>query len=212
MKYKALFIVFFFGIYLFAQNVTVDEIGSKTNPVLFSEAYFGGAGSAKGGLWLLGYNINYELPNNNLLTARYAVLLGVYENYVLVNPLLILPFSVRKETQQELALLYGKRWTNTNFSYSFSAGISYTNRNYYDKVLDSYQEFKQDYFGFPFECNIKWFKPQKKIFRAYYGLIPIGKRKVSFGRSVGFKLIGNVTKNNYIGLSITYGFGWHKKY
>ena len=60
--------------------------------------------------------------------------------------------------------------------------------------------------------KVKWFKAEKSRFRAYYGLIPIGKRKISFGRSVGFKLTANIAKNNYVGLTFTYGFGWHKKY
>jgi len=59
--------------------------------------------------------------------------------------------------------------------------------------------------------NVKWFKKEKKRFRAYYGLIPIGK-PTSFGRSFGFKLYGNIGKLSYVGIGINYGFGWHKRY
>ena len=97
-----------------------------------------------------------------------------------------------------------------NFSVSISTGISYVETNYYQETEDYYEKVHEDYFGVPFEVNIKWFKSKKSRFRAYYGLIPIGKKKVAFGRSVGFKMIGNVGQNNYVGLAFTYGFGFIK--
>lgn len=209
---KKLIIILFLCFNAFGQNdSTIDSI-QKTNPVIFSEGYFGGAGSNNGGLWLLGYNLNYQFNDKDLMTARFSGLLGTYDNYLLASPLLILPFSTRKETQAEFALLYGKRWVYDNFSFSVSTGISHVDRDYYKKVDNYYENISENYFGVPIELNIKWFKSEKKRFRAYYGLIPIGKRKVSFGRSVGFKLTGNLAKNSYIGLALTYGFGWHKKY
>ena len=212
MKVKLFFLILFAGFQVLAQDTLVNASESKTNPVIFTEVYFGGAGSDNGGLLLVGYNLNYQFRKNDLLTARFNGLLGLYQNFIVVSPLLVLPVSERKEIQKEFALLYGKRWTIDNYSLSASAGISYTDRDYYEKVGGYYEELNQNYFGVPFEINIKWFKPHKKKFRAYYGLIPIGKKKVSFGRSVGFKITGNLAKNNYVGLGFTYGFGWHKKY
>lgn len=209
---KKLIIVLFVCFNAFGQNDSTTDSIQKTNPVIFSEGYFGGSGSNNGGLLLLGYNLNYQFNDKDLLTARFSGLLGVYDNYVLASPLLILPFSTRKEAQVEYALLYGKRWVYNNLSFSVSTGISHVDRDYYKKENDYFENLSESYFGVPVELNIKWFKPVKKRFRAYYGLIPIGKRKVSFGRSVGFKLTGNFARNSNIGLAFTYGFGWHKKY
>lgn len=212
MKFKAVLLLFLFHLNSFGQDSIVSKISNKSNPILFSEFYFGGAGSDNGGLWLLGYNLNYQFNDKDFLTARFSGLLGIYDNYTLLAPTLILPFSDRKETQQEYALLYGKRWVKENVSFSISSGVSHTDRVYYKKVDEYYEKLNQDYFGIPIELNVKWFKAEKSRFRAYYGLIPIGSRRVSFGRSIGFKITGNFAKNDYLGLAVTYGFGWHKNY
>jgi hypothetical protein len=62
----------------------------------------------------------------------------------------------------------------------------------------------------PIELNFKWFKSKKKRYRIY-GIIPVGE-PTSFGRNFGFKLVGNISKNSFVGLGIVYGFGIHKKY
>jgi hypothetical protein len=209
IKQTILLLSLFFGNSLFAQDSL--EI-KKTNPIIFTELYFGTAGGDNGGLWLLGYNINYQFNKKDLLTARFSGLLGYYENYFLPHPMIAEIFSQRREVQREYAILYGKRWLSDNFSFSLSTGISYVDRDYYQKVEDYHEKLNHQYLGVPLELNIKWFKAEKSRFRAYYGLIPIGKRKISFGRSVGFKLTANIAKNNYVGLTFTYGFGWHKKY
>ena len=212
MKFKAVLLLFLFHLNSFGQDSIVSKIRNKSNPILFSEFYFGGAGSDNGGLWLLGYNLNYQFNDKDFLTARFSGLLGIYDNYTLLAPTLIFPFSDRKETQQEYALLYGKRWVKENVSFSISSGVSHTDRVYYKRVDEYYEKLNQDYFGIPIELNVKWFKAEKSRFRAYYGLIPIGSRRVSFGRSIGFKITGNFAKNDYLGLAVTYGFGWHKNY
>lgn len=75
-----------------------------------------------------------------------------------------------------------------------------------------YYEVSENSIGFPFEVNIKWFKNVKRRYRAYYWLIPLGHKKVAFGRSFGFKLVGNISKTNYFGLAFNFGLGTHKKY
>lgn len=182
----------------------------KSNPILFSEGYLGYAGGSSNG-FALGAGLNYQFYKKDLLTLRVTALLGNRMRYAAAE---VAPFPdfVRQEVLEEYALLYGKRYIFDNFSLSFSGGISLTNRRFYEETTEFYQLNSDRMVGFPFEVNIKWFKSEKDRFRAYYGLIPIGKRKVSFGRSIGFKLIGNVSKTNYTGIGITYGFGFHKKY
>ena len=145
MKVKLFFLILFAGFQVLAQDTLVNASESKTNPVIFTEVYFGGAGSDNGGLLLVGYNLNYQFRKNDLLTARFNGLLGLYQNFIVVSPLLVLPVSERKEIQKEFALLYGKRWTIDNYSFSASAGISYTDRDYYEKVGGYYEELNQDY-------------------------------------------------------------------
>lgn len=217
MKTKLTLAMFLFCLNIYGQENVVNDSVQKENPIVFCELYFGiGGGNnsndSNKSLTIFGANVNYQFNKRDLITARFSGLLGVNENYYLLGPIVPFPFSVRSEEQQEYALLYGKRWVNNGFSFSASAGISYIDREYYQKVDDFYEKANQSYFGFPIELNVKWFKAEKKVFRAYYGIIPIGKRKVSFGRSVGFKLIGNFAKNNYLGVAFTYGLGWHKKY
>jgi len=204
---KKLVLLFFVCLQAFGQEITEIDSVSKNNPILFSEAYFGGGGSDSGGLLILGLNLNYQFNKADLLTARYSGLAGGRNYYHL-----FFPFFVRGESREEFAFLYGKRWVDDNFSWSVSTGVSYTYREYHQKNEGYVEKLNEDYYGVPFEFSIKWFKGEKSRFRAYYGLIPIGKKKVSFGRSVGFKLIGNISKNNYAGVAFTYGFGWHKNY
>lgn len=209
---KKIILFLFYGISVFGQDVVEQDPIAKTNPIIFTECYFGLYGGSNGGLTGFGLNLNYQFKKNDLLTARFNLNSGFMNDYLLISPVTPLPFSVREETQVEFAILYGKRWAKNNFSFSVSSGISHVERDYYQNNGEFYENLNQSYFGVPFEFNIKWFKSKKSRFRAYYGLIPIGKKKVSFGRSVGFKLIGNIAKNDYVGLAFTYGFGWHKKY
>lgn len=190
-----------------AQDSTVVK---KSNPIVFADAYFGYAGGSSHG-FILGAGLNYQFYKKDLVTLRVSGLLGMRTHYMLAA-YVAFPMFEREETLEEYAVLYGKRFVFDNKALSFSGGVSLTNRRYYE-AFDEYYKYNTDKtIGFPFEVNIKWFKSEKRRFRAYYGLIPIGKRKVSFGRSVGFKLIGNISKTNYTGIGVTYGFGFHKKY
>lgn len=196
------------------QRLETDSISnnkSKFNPIAFYEFYGGFGGSINEGFWIFGTNFNYEFSKSNLFTLRYTYLYGANPNSILFFPYSTLIYKKREE-QNEFAFLYGKRWTNKGISFSVSMGVSYVYRKNYELNDNIIYRNNQNYLGLPIELNVKFFKKNKQIFRAYYGLIPIGKRKVSFGRSVGFKLIGNFSKEQYLGLGITYGLGWHKKY
>ena len=177
------------------------------NPILFTEIYGGVAGGSSGGFFG-GLNLNYQ-TKNNLYTTRYTGLV----NLKLTPVLFIIPAYITYETINEYAFLFGKRHIYDNHSFSYSGGVSIVNRNFltdYPNNLNLYAN--QSSFGFPFEVNIKWFKRAKKPYRIYYGLIPIGKRKVGFGQSVGFKLVGNISKTYFVGVGLNMGVGWHKIY
>ena len=204
-------LLYFVSFHLIAQeHVELDSI-QKTNPIIFAESYVGiGGGSSFN--FFGGLGLNYQFGKTDLITFRTAAIIGTSREYAALSPIIILPFLAQREVQVEYGLLYGKRWTYGNYSLSGSAGISHFNRKYFGIGQEENNKLYQNYFGVPFEFNIKFFKENKQRFRAYYGLIPIGKKKVSFGRSVGFKLTGNIAKHSNLGIGINYGFGWHKKY
>ena len=122
-----------------------------------------------------------------------------------------IPFLVENLNSNEISLLYGKRFIKDGHSWSFSGGVSANYALYKRRVDGVNQRASEAFVGFPLEINIKWFKKKKKRFRAWYGIVPIGK-PTAFGRSLGFKLYGNLGKLSYIGIGLNYGFGWHKKY
>lgn len=204
-KMRKIILLLFFVINAFGQEITSTDSIKKSNPIIFTEFLFGGSGGSSKG-FTFGGELNYQ-EKDNLFTYRYFNLSNSKTNWFF-----IIPFFENIETVTENAFLYGKRYVYSNYSLSYSAGISLLNKDYYsigssNNIIDN-----QKSVGFPFEVNIKWYKPEKSRFRAYYGLIPIGKKKVSFGRSFGFKFYGDISKNTFIGLGITYGLGWHKNY
>lgn len=210
MRKTLLVFLYFVSSQISAQeHAKLDSI-EKSNPIIFAESY-GGIGGGSTFNFFGGLGLNYQFSKTDLFTFRMAAIIGTSRVYAALSPVVILPFFAQREVQLEYGLLYGKRWTNGNYSLSVSAGISHFNRLYYENIQDE-EKLHETYFGVPFEFNVKFFKARKQRFRAYYGLIPIGKKKVSFGRSVGFKLTGNIAKHSNLGIGITYGFGWHKKY
>ncbi|WP_035693843.1 hypothetical protein [Flavobacterium soli] len=208
---KKLVVLFFFCLQVLGQNNTANDSLVKTNPILFAEIFGGFGGGTYGGAWSWSLALNYQFNEKDLLTARYSgVAVGKRDNIVIGFS--AIPVFVRKESLEEYAVLYGKRWIDDGFSVSVSSGISFVNRNYYEEMEDRYEKLNEDFFGVPIEVSLKWFKSKKSRFRAYYGIIPIGKKKVAFGRSFGFKLSGNMAKSSYFGIGISYGFGLHKNY
>jgi hypothetical protein len=177
----------------------------KTNPILFSEYYFGPAFGSSGG-FSNGVSLNYQ-TKENLLTLRYTNNIQLEGKFLFV---FFPAFEVVEQTD-EFALLYGRRKTYGNHSFSYSAGVGYVKHKEFINVENDVRNYEiQDGVGLPFEVNIKWFNVKKERYRIYF-LIPVGQ-PTSFSRSIGFKLYGNLSKTSFVGLGINYGFGWHKNY
>ena len=191
---------------VFSQESDVEN--QKSNPIFYAEAIMGYAGGSAHGP-TIGVEFNYQIKKN-LLSLRYIYQTKYNFDYGVVG-FLAFPIITKDLNLNELSVLYGGRTVNDGHSWSFSGGLSSNFAIY--KVRGDVNNHKNSEFflGFPFEINIKWFKKKKKRFRAYYGLIPVGK-PTSFGRSLGFKLYGNIGKVSYVGLGFNYGFGWHKTY
>ena len=131
-------------------------------------------------------------------------------NPTLLAPTVQFPYVASKMGNTEIAILYGKRIIRDFVSYSFSAGLS--NNNFQSKYRDENNQiykYNKVHYGFSYEINIKWFNSKKERYRIYM-LVPVGK-PTSFGRSIGFKLLGNISNHSYLGFAVTYGFGYHKK-
>lgn len=209
---KKLLFLFLFSITVVSQEVVINDSIRRTNPVIFIESFAGFGGSNGNLIGSLGGSLNYQFNKKDLLTTRFISNASFGSSYIQTSPFTVIPFLVKTEKQQELALLYGKRFTFDNYSVSLSTGISIIRRDFFRENVTYFEEVTEEYYGVPFEINIKFFKSKKSRFRAYYGIIPIGKKRISFGRSVGLKIIGNASKSGYVGFGVTYGFGWHKKY
>jgi hypothetical protein len=90
-----------------------------------------------------------------------------------------------------------------NHSYSISAGISYNHFSWNDTYIDgNYFVNQENYFGFPFEANVKWFHSKKRSKLIFDSLIP----------SIGIKIFGSISKNTFLGVGVSGGFGLHNKY
>lgn len=177
----------------------------KTNPIIFTEFMLGYAGGSSQGL-ASGINLNYQ-TDNHLLTLRYNNVTEFKTDFFLYIPIA----SHTIEQVDDIGLLYGRRKIQDNFSYSYSAGIALVKkRELISEENDNFVYEKDQAVGVPFEFSIKWFNREKERYRIYC-LIPVGK-PISFSRSIGFKFFGNVSKTTYMGLGLTYGFGWHKNY
>ena len=186
--------------------VVFSQTSEKQNPVLFVDETLGGAFGDAGGL-ALGLGIHYQVKRN-LFTARYT---GTANFSVgILDPLIPLPYPLLNSSLDEIALLYGQRFIDNGHAYGISLGASYNHYRVFNKKNDSPYDVNSKYIGLPFEANIKWFKSVKKRFRIY-GLIPVGK-PTAFGGSIGFKFFGNISKQSYAGIGLSYGLGYHKVY
>jgi len=196
---------------LFSLSIYSQEKTENNEPIIFGEFIFGGAGEIKGkGGFLLGGELNYQFKSN-LFSIRYLEHIQLETDAVFLSPFTPFPIIREKINHKEIGLLYGKRWIYDGSSLSVSGGLSLN--KYSNKITDENNErinIKNNYIGLPFEVNFKWFKSKKKRYRIY-GIIPVGK-PTSFGRNFGFKLVGNISKNSFVGFGIVYGFGIHKKY
>ena len=194
----------------FCLSIFTTISSQKTNPILFADFGngFGNDMTGKAGVLFYG-SLNYE-KNKNLITARYSQLNELGLDIIPVG-FIVFPLVTNDVTAKEIALMYGRRYTSNKFSFSFSGGIS---TNIYDQVLKSdggnYYKQTTNYIGLPLEFSIRWFKSEKSPY-TIYGLIPVGK-PTALGNSIGFKLIGNISRHSYIGLGLNFGIGYHKEY
>jgi hypothetical protein len=197
---KFVLILFLFVFQNIGTAQTTDSIitPKKQNPIIFADVNFGALRSSYVTLAVSG-SLNYQ-NKNDLFTARILGYTKV-KFYFLVVP-------VTSELTTEYAFMYGKRYINSGESYSFSGGLAILQQKKYDDNLVISQE---DYFGFPFELNYRFFNKKRERFRIIYHLIPVGK-PIAFGRSIGFKLYGNISKRSFVGIGISLGLGFHKKY
>lgn len=200
-KYLLLLTFYLTTFFVFSQNDSIKRKDTiNKSPILYGDISYGISREFNDGLKLmLGASFTYQ-HKNNIFSLRYV------ENNEIKTVFLLFPTVVNKS--KEYAFLYGKRWIEHDMSYNFSAGISTSNYSVYerDEIISS-----EDYLGVPFEINIKWFKPEKQRFGLLYGIIPIGN-PTAFGRSYGFKIVGNLSKRSYIGIGVVFGLGVHKHY
>ncbi|WP_242927638.1 hypothetical protein [Pontibacter vulgaris] len=178
----------------------------KTNPIIFADTYVGFAGGRAGG-FAVGAGLNYQV-NRHVFALRYGGAVGLGTGAILMGMMALPTIRVERESS-EIAAMYGWRFIKDNRSLSFSLGASHNRHTFYP--ADDSPERKYVYLGLPFEVDLKIFKSNKDRFRILYGLVPIGK-PTAFSRSIGFKFFGNVSRNSYAGLGITFGLGMHKTY
>jgi len=215
MKITLLCLLSFIGISCFGQEIrdynstfNPDTLlqERKTNPIVYVETFFGGAFGRSHGL-IAGFSANYQYKSH-LFTARYTGLLEQRR----VGSFIYIPFYRTEEEVEEFALLYGYRVAGGNLSYSLSGGASVVHREmyHYDDYNNTSNVTSRTRFSFPFEFSIKWFKKEKAPYRIYC-LFPVGP-PTGLGHSFGFKVVGNVGATTFVGLGITWGWGWHKRY
>ncbi|WP_116790013.1 hypothetical protein [Flavobacterium psychrotrophum] len=180
----------------------------KTNPIIFADFLFGGAGGSSKGL-MASISANYQF-GKNLITARVSNVTNY--NVELVSPIVPFPFISVRESIEEYGLLYGRRIAEGNMAFSYSAGVSFNQRELpvFNTTTNRYHYNATKHVGLPFEVSVKWFKPRKIPYHIYY-LIPVGP-PTGLGHSFGFKLMGNISTTTFVGAGITWGWGWHKKY
>ena len=201
-KEKALlvlvFLLFFSSIK--AQNKQ-DSLKIKQNSIFFVEGSLGYTNGYIDGL-TVGAHFNYQIKKN-LFTFRFSQTINIEK----LKFFIIIPVESKINTINEHSLLYGKRYVNDGFSYHFSGGISYNVYKSNTGNIDILDRF----FGFPLEVGVNWFNSKRERYRLLYGLIPVGK-PTSFAKSVGVKLYANIARKSYVGIGMTFGLGWHKKY
>jgi hypothetical protein len=212
---KILIVLLVIPLTLFSQENSNEEKKREENPIIYADLILGPSTELGGtGTLFIGGALNFQ-SNKDLFSFRYI------ENANLKTTwFIILPAFVQRSKNIESALLYGKRYIDDNKSYSFSGGISYNkyenyeyNNTFFFTGFPSEQlpTTSETYFGFPFEAEILWFNAEKEPYRIFYNIIPISK-PTSFGKSFGFKFVGNISKRSYLGIGLVFGLGFHKQY
>lgn len=203
MNQKITTLIFLFAIICNAKGQQ-DSI-QKTNAIFYPEIGFGIARLADAGTaGNFQVAANYQI-NKSIFTFRFS------QTAILQANAIDDIFAIDAPTEnQEYALLYGKRWINKGQSMSLSLGVSYNKyKDDFDFTINRHNLIT-NHFGLPFEANIKWFKGKKKRFRLLE-LIPLNP-PTGFGRGIGFKFFGNLSRKSYVGLGIVYSLGYHREY
>lgn len=177
---------------------TVKDSIPKSNPIVYVDLQLG-IGRADKIALATSNSINYQ-SGKNLYTARFTSMERVDDWFFI--------FPITGTSTTEIGLLYGKRYIDHGESFSFSAGLSQVTRS---QSFVNQPRVTESYFGVPFELNYMFFNAKRAQYRIIYGLFPIGK-PTAFGRSIGFKIFGNISKNSFFGFGVSTSIGWHKKY
>jgi hypothetical protein len=203
MNQKITTLIFLFLV-IFNAKGQQDSI-KKSNAIFYPEIGFGIARLANAGTaGSFHVAANYQY-NKSLFTFRFS------QTAILQANSLDDIFAIDAPTEnREYALMYGKRWIKEEHSLSISLGLSYNQyKDDFDFITNQHNSIT-NHIGVPFEGNIKWFHGKKKRFRLL-GLVPIGPPS-GFGRGIGFKLFGNLSRKSYVGLGIVYSLGYHREY
>jgi hypothetical protein len=205
---KTCFLLVFVIFSFLPANSSPVTIDTTSNPVVFFEVMLGHSYGRAGGLsW--GLNANCQIKKI-LLSGRFTETSKLRMGFM--SPFIPIPYFELKSNMKEFAILFGRRFTKENRSYSFSIGISQNQYMVLEKDAND-QSFKKRsrFYGVPFEANLKLFYTEKRRFKIF-GIIPTGSRPIAFGRSVGFKLFANFSEHSFVGLGLTLGMGTHKQY
>ncbi len=167
-------------------NIIYAQEAKLSNTIIYIEA-FGGFSVISDAGFGGGFELNYQ-NKKDLLSFRIMEIAGYIKDAE--SGFLITSYN-RTKHNNEYALLYGKRWQQSNHSYSISGGISYN--NFFSDTYNS------DYFGFPLEANIIWFSSKKK-----------NTNGNAITPKFGFKLLGSISTNSFVGVGISLGIGNHK--
>jgi hypothetical protein len=197
MKKIALFLLF--------TSLSIVALAQKPNKIIYGDLNYAlGTAFVNEGDDLaaaIGASFYYQ-HNHNLYSFRYNLVDDLFGGSPSGE-------SVRFSRVHEFGLLYGYRWLFKGSSIALSGGVSLN--HYALKLRNGNFEEISNQVGFPVEASVRFFKKRKRRFRAYYGLIPIG-RPTNFGRSLGFKLSANFAERGFFLIGFTYGLGVHKYY
>ncbi|MBP1224144.1 hypothetical protein [Flavobacterium sp. 1355] len=187
---KVIFVLIFTNS-IYAQESNHIELKEKSNPIVYAEAFGGFSCMDHFGL-IGGGELNYQYKKD-IFSFRYSHLAGYVKRDSVFS-------FANVEDNDEYALLYGKRWSNNSHSFSVSAGVSSNNLKLTSRDFDNFQY--ERFYGMPFEANFKWFYPKRKSHLIYNALIP----------SIGIKFFGTISKHTFVGVGLSLGFGFSKKY
>jgi hypothetical protein len=157
----------------------------------------------KAGGFLAGLALHYQ-QGKHLFTARFQGTIDAERS------IFFFPISSRS-SMEEYGLLYGRRILWNDASLSISLGLSHNRllEKRKDQNNISYNAITNAV-GVPFDIVLNVFNREKERYRILF-LIPVGP-PTGFSRSIGLKLTGNISRLPYLGIGLTYGWGWHKKY